>query len=95
MQRMDLNAARDAKAEEASRLATLHELIERQIAGLEALFKANSAHVKDAASFNIVAGYIDQLKFWAPRPFYDLEVNADWFCKGEGAPVHPLLGTGD
>ena len=93
MRRMD--AAEQIRAEllEESRNATLMAMVEGQIAALERLLESNAEHVKDPGAWNITAGFIDQLKFWAPRMFFTPAANADWLSmKEEGAPVPPLFG---
>jgi hypothetical protein len=92
MKRIDVVASIQAKQSEDDRLATLHVMLEGQINAIERLLEANAAQVKDPAAWNVVAGFIDQLRFYAPRVFYAPEVNLDWAAKGEGAPAHPLFG---
>ena len=90
MKRLDVVQRMREEIKEEDRLATLHAMIEGQIGALERLLEANASHVKDPAAWNIVAGFMDQLRFYAPRVFYPVEANLDWSEKQEGAPVHPL-----
>jgi hypothetical protein len=92
MKRLDVLESLGAEINEESRLATLHAMLEGQIAALERLLESNAAHVKDPGAWNVVAGFIDQLRFYAPRVFYRSDVNLDWMEKREGVPVHPLFG---
>lgn len=93
MRRMDAGERVRAELLEESRNATLMAMVEGQIAALERLFETNTEHVKDPGAWNITAGFIDQLKFWAPRMFFAPAANADWLAmKEEGAPVPPLFG---
>lgn len=92
MKRLDVLTTIEAELSEENRLATLHAMLEGQIAALERLLESNASHVKDPGAWNVVAGFIDQLRFYAPRVFYSSETNLDWVQKGEGVPVHPLFG---
>lgn len=93
MRRMDAGERVRAELLEESRNATLMAMVEGQIAALERLLETNTEHVKDPGAWNITAGFIDQLKFWAPRMFFAPAANADWLAmKEEGAPVPPLFG---
>lgn len=93
MRRMDAGERVRAELLEESRNTTLMAMVEGQIAALERLLETNTEHVKDPGAWNITAGFIDQLKFWAPRMFFAPAANADWLAmKEEGAPVPPLFG---
>lgn len=93
MRRMDAGERVRAELLEESRNATLMAMVEGQIAALERLLETNTEHVKNPGAWNITAGFIDQLKFWAPRMFFAPAANADWLAmKEEGAPVPPLFG---
>jgi hypothetical protein len=92
MKRLDVVSVLQAEISEESRLATLHVMLEGQIKALETLLENNAAHVKDPGAWNVVAGFIDQLRFYAPRVFYSSETNLDWTEKQEGIPAHPLFG---
>lgn len=93
MKRMDVSAALERAVREESQIATLHEMLEAQIRALEALLVLNEAKVRDPAAWNVVAGFITQLRFYAPRIFYTPETNLDWLNSiPEGAPAHPLAG---
>lgn len=92
MKRLDVAQRLREEIKEEDRLAALHVMIEGQINALERLMETNATHVKDPGAWNILAGYIDQLRFWAPRVFYTSEVNADFAEKQEGVPAHPMFG---
>lgn len=92
MKRLDVLAGLEAELSEENRIATLHAMLEGQIHALERMLESNVAHVKDPGAWNVVAGFIDQLRFYAPRVFYSSEVNLDWSEKQEGVPAHPLFG---
>jgi hypothetical protein len=92
MKRIDATEMLKAELASDSRLSTLQTMIEAQINALEKLLESNVSSVKDAGAWNVVCGYVEQLKFWAPRIFYNIETNLDWFEKSEGAPAHPLVG---
>ena len=57
---------------EESRQAVLDTLIALQINGLERLIETNGAHVKSPLSYNLTAGLIEQLKYYAPASFRDV-----------------------
>lgn len=92
MKRLDVAQRLREEIKEEDRLATLHVMIEGQIGALERLLETNASYVKDPAAWNVVAGFMDQLRFYAPRMFYSAEANVEWFEKQEGAPTHPLFG---
>ncbi len=92
MKRLDVLAALEAELSEENRIATLHVMLEGQIKALERLLESNAEHVKDPGAWNVVAGFIDQLRFYAPRVFYPSEINLDWAEKQEGVPARPLFG---
>lgn len=93
MRRLDILQQVQAEIAEDSRRATLMAMVEGQIAALERLLESNASSVKDAGAWNTTAGFIDQLRFWAPRMFFPSGENADWLAeKIEGAPAHPLFG---
>lgn len=92
MKRLDVLAGLEAELSEENRIATLHAMLEGQIKALERMLESNAAHVKDPGAWNVVAGFIDQLRFYAPRVFYSSETNLDWAEKQEGVPAHPLFG---
>lgn len=92
MKRLDVIAGLQAELSEENRVAILHTMIEGQIHALERLLESNAAYVKDPGAWNVLAGFIDQLRFYAPRVFYPSEANLDWMEKGEGAPAHPMFG---
>jgi hypothetical protein len=92
MKRLDVVAGLQAELSEENRLAALHAMLEGQMNALERLLENNAAYVKDPGAWNVVAGFIDQLRFYAPRVFYTAETNLDWAQKQEGVPAHPLFG---
>lgn len=92
MKRLDIAQTLKEEVKAEDRLASLHIMIESQIHAIERLFEANAEHVKDPGAWNTVAGFIDQLRFWAPRMFYSSSINNDWFEKQEGIAAHPLFG---
>lgn len=92
MKRLDVIAGLQSELSEENRLAILHTMLEGQIHALERLLETNAAYVRDPGAWNVVAGFIDQLRFYAPRVFYSSDVNLDWMQKGEGAPAMPMFG---
>jgi hypothetical protein len=64
---------------EESRQAALDTMILAQIKGLERLIENNGAYVKSALAYNMTAGLIEQLKYYATASFHLAEntINRD------------------
>lgn len=93
MKRLDTNEHLLAQLAQESRRATLLELIDKQLDGLERLLETNVAQVQDAGAYNIAAGYVEQLRFWSAAAFFSPENNLDKLKDGISTASmidHPL-----
>lgn len=82
MKRLDEVSNWKAQVDEEHRQTTLDMLITAQIQGLEKLMETNGAYVKSPLAYNMVAGLVDQLKYYTRASFrsgeemLDREMNA-------------------
>jgi hypothetical protein len=63
--------------DEEARQKTLDTIIAVQILGLEKLIENNGAYVKSPLAYNILAGLIDQVKYYAYAAFIEPEKMLD------------------
>lgn len=76
---------------EESRQASLDNLIDFQIQGLERLLETNGRLVKSPMAYNTCVGLIAQLKYYAPAAFRETEISFD-AEKQAGFSGQPLYG---
>ena len=90
MRRIDTTQAILAEHAKEDHIATLQTMLEGQLAAIEKVLEGNVDRVCDPGAWNVVAGFMDQLRFWLPRMFYPADVNV--VLQGQ-VPEHPLHGA--
>lgn len=92
MKRLDVVAHLQEQLTDEAYTATLNMLIEKQIEGIEKLIEGSGSRVKDPGAYNVVAGLLDQLRYFCLALYLSPEFNLDNMERKEGTPAVLLPG---
>jgi succinate dehydrogenase/fumarate reductase-like Fe-S protein len=76
---------------EEDRQSTLDHMLIKQLEGFEKMMESNGAYIRCPVAYNLCAGFIDQLKYYAPAAFRPAE-NLLILEKKDTDPI-PLYGN--